>query len=89
MAMGAKAPDILRMILGEATRLAALGITIGLGIAFLTTPLLAGLLFGVDARDPTTFLSIALLLGCVALVSAFLPARRAAGVEPLAALRYE
>jgi putative ABC transport system permease protein len=89
MAMGAKAPDILRMILGQATRLAALGITIGLGISFLTTPLLADLLFGVDARDPITFLGIALLLGSVALVSAFLPARRAARVEPLAALRYE
>ncbi len=87
--MGAKARDITRMVLGQVTALAVLGVAIGLLAAFLVTPLLAGLLFGVGARDPVTFLGIAFLLGSVALASSLFPARQAARVEPLSALRHE
>jgi putative ABC transport system permease protein len=89
MAMGARARDIGRMVLRQAAGLTVLGVVIGLLIAFFTTPLIAGLLFGVDARDPVTFLGIAFLLGSVALASSLLPARRAARVAPLSALRHE
>jgi putative ABC transport system permease protein len=89
MAMGAKAQDILKLVMGETTRLAAMGVGIGLAAALLVTPLMASLLFGVRPRDPLTFVGIALVLSAVVLVAAVLPARRAARVEPLEALHYE
>jgi putative ABC transport system permease protein len=89
MALGAKANDIVRMVFGEVGRLTLLGIALGSFAAFLITPFMTSLLFGVSPRDPWTFLGIIALLGTVALVSALLPARRAARVEPLVALRYE
>ena len=67
----------------------SLGVVIGLVVAFFITPFMASLLFAVSARDPWMFLGIVLVLGTVTLVSALLPARRAARVEPLVALRYE
>ena len=89
MALGAKAHDILRMVFGEVGRLTLLGVAIGLFAAFFVTPFMASLLFGVNARDPWMFLGIVLVLGTGTLVPALLPARRAARVEPLVALRYE
>ncbi len=89
MALGAKANDILRMVLGEVGRLTFLGVVIGSLAAFFITPFMTSLLFGVSPRDPWMFTGIVLLLGTVTLVSALLPARRAVRVEPLVALRYE
>jgi putative ABC transport system permease protein len=89
LAMGAKTQDIHRMVWGRVARLTVLGVVIGLAAAFFVAPLTSGLLFGVDARDPVTFLGIALLLGVVAMLSSLIPARRAARVEPLVALRHE
>ncbi len=87
MALGAEARQIRTLMLGRGVRLAAIGITIGLLGAIATSRLLAGMLFGVTATDPLTYLALALLVVIVAVVASYLPARRAARVDPLTALR--
>jgi ABC-type antimicrobial peptide transport system permease subunit len=72
---------------GEGLRLLGAGIAIGLLAALGTTRLLRGLLHGLSATDPVTFVGIPLLLGLVALLAAYLPARRAAALDPMTALR--
>jgi putative ABC transport system permease protein len=89
MALGASKRDVLRLVVGQGTALAVTGVGIGLAGSVLLTRLMAGLLFGVSATDPLTYLLIALLLTGVALVASFIPARRAAKVDPMIALRYE
>ena len=70
-------------------RLAVVGIALGAGGALVLTRLLAGLLYGIGASDPGTFGAAAILLGLVALLASYLPARRAARVDPMIALRNE
>jgi len=70
-------------------RLALVGVAIGVASAFGLTRILASFLFGVTARDPTVFVSVPLILTVIALVAVWLPARRAARVDPAVALRYE
>jgi predicted permease len=89
MALGAKRIDVLRLILGEGMKMAALGLAIGLMAALGLTRLMAGLLFGVGATDPLTFAAVALLLIIVALAACYIPARRAMRVDPIVALRCE
>ncbi|MCI0486611.1 MAG: ABC transporter permease [Blastocatellia bacterium] len=89
MALGAQKGDVLRLVLGESLILVLVGIAIGLGAAFYVTRSLESLLYEVSATDPLTFASISLLLVVVALAAAYLPARRAAKVDPMTALRYE
>jgi ABC-type antimicrobial peptide transport system permease subunit len=87
MALGADRGDILREVLGQGARLAATGLVLGAVIAALATPLMASLLVNVSPIDVTTFGATALLLLAVALVAAWLPARRAANLDPVQALR--
>ena len=89
VALGAQPSDVSRLVLSHAGKLAASGVMIGVASALFLTRLLSSLLFGVTATDPWTYIVVAALLCTVALVAGYLPARRAARVDPLVALRYE
>lgn len=89
MALGADAGDILRLMARQSVMVTGAGLLIGFVGAFSLARLLAGLLFGVSASDPVAFLGIPALLAAVAAVATWSPARRAARVEPLVALRHE
>jgi putative ABC transport system permease protein len=89
MALGAAQSTIFRLVVGQAMTLVAISVVIGLVGAFAVTRLLNSLLFGVGASDPFTFLAIVCLIAAVAFMAAWLPARRAAQVDPIVALRAE
>ena len=86
MALGAQTGDVLGMIVRQGMKLALVGIAVGLAAALGVTRLIANLLFGVEATDPMTFAAISLLLAVVALLACYLPARRAAKLDPMNAL---
>jgi len=87
VALGAQRGDVFGMVLGQGLRLASAGIVFGVLAALLVGRALAGSLYGVSASDPVTLGSVALLIAAVALAASFLPARRAAAIAPMEALR--
>ncbi|HVF89035.1 MAG TPA: FtsX-like permease family protein, partial [Blastocatellia bacterium] len=89
MALGARAVDVLKLIVGRGLGLALVGVILGVAGAFALTRFLSSLLFGVTSTDPLTFIVVSGLLLLVAIVSSYLPARRATRVDPMRALRYE
>jgi putative ABC transport system permease protein len=89
MALGARRPDVLALIVKQGMALALMGIAAGAMLALGMTRLIAGMLFGITATDPLTFVGVAALLGTVAFLANYLPARRASKVDPMVALRYE
>jgi putative ABC transport system permease protein len=89
MALGAQSGDVSRMVVRQGMQMAVLGTMIGLAGAFGLARLLTALLFGVTAYDPVTFASVALVLSLAAFLACWLPARRAARVDPMRALRYQ
>lgn len=89
MALGAQQKNVLGLVVRHGMVMTLIGVGLGLGGAFAVTRVMASLLFGVSAHDPLTFVGIPLLLGAVALLACFVPARRATKVDPMIALRYE
>jgi putative ABC transport system permease protein len=89
MALGAQPLHVFGMVLNEGLRMTVAGVVLGLLGAFAITRVMASLLFGVRPTDPLTFAAVALLLSAIALLACFVPARRAAKVDPMVALRYE
>ena len=88
-ALGARRSNVIGLVLQQGMKLAGLGILIGLAGAFVVTHFIRSLLFGVAPTDPLTFAVIPVLLATVALLACWLPARRAANVDPMEALRCE
>lgn len=89
MALGAQRSDVFRMIVGQGLKLAIVGVVIGIGGALALTRFLSSLLYGVKPTDPLTFIAVSLVLTAVALLACYIPARRAAKVDPMVALRHE
>jgi putative ABC transport system permease protein len=89
MALGAQRRHIFKVVVGQGMIMALIGIAVGLAVALALTRVMSSLLFGVAATDPGVFTIIPLLLGGVALLASYIPARRATKVDPMIALRYE
>jgi len=89
MALGASSGSVLRMILGQGLVLAAIGLALGLAIAFAAARLLTTMLFQVKPNDPLVYVAVALLLAMVALLASYTPAKRASKIDPMTALRCE
>jgi ABC-type antimicrobial peptide transport system permease subunit len=89
MALGARATDVLNMVLRHAARIVGAGVAIGLAAAFFVSRLLQASLFEVTRTDPATYASVSVLLMLIALVACVVPARRATSVNPIVALRHD
>jgi putative ABC transport system permease protein len=89
LALGAGGSDVLRLVVGQGMRLVLIGLAAGLFGAWVLSRVLSSQLFGITAQDPVTYVTVALLLGAVALGATWLPAQRATRVDPMISLRTE
>ena len=89
LALGAQPSELLRMIVGQAAKLAAIGIAIGVAVALPLAPLLDSQLYGIESFDPMTFIAVPIVLLLIAALAALVPARKAMRIDPLAALRID
>jgi putative ABC transport system permease protein len=89
IALGARPVDVLRLIITQGMRPAIIGIAVGLAAAWLAARLIRGMLFGISAYDPVTFVVVPVFLAGIALLATYVPARRATRVDPMVALRAE
>jgi putative ABC transport system permease protein len=89
IALGAQRRDVVRLVVGRALRPVAGGVLIGLAAAVATTRVVRGLLYGTSPYDPATYAAVAVLLVGIAMLAAYAPSRRAAGADPMSALRAE
>jgi ABC-type antimicrobial peptide transport system permease subunit len=89
MALGAQRGDVIRMVLREAMMLVLIGLAVGIPLALASSRALHSLLFGLNSADPISLTLVVLLLAFVAAIAGMMPARRAAKVDPMVALRYE
>ena len=89
MALGAQSRDVLRLIVKQGVGPTLIGAALGLALSFAATRLIAGLLYGIEATDPLTFIFVPSFLLGVAVVACYLPARRGTKVDPILALRSE
>jgi putative ABC transport system permease protein len=89
MALGAESGDVFRLVVGQAVKLVAIGLAAGVAIALAGSQLMRSLLYGVTPTDPWTYVAICAVIGTIALVASYVPAARAARVDPLVAIRYD
>ena len=89
MALGARSGHVLRLVINQGMALTLIGLVLGVGISFAVTRVMSEMLFGVTATDPLTFVGVPIVLGVIAFLACYIPARRATKVDPLVALRYE
>jgi ABC-type antimicrobial peptide transport system permease subunit len=89
MALGARRGDVMQLVLREGLFLVAVGIVIGIPLALASSRVLHSFLFGLNGTDPLSLITVVLTLGSVAAFAGLIPARRAAKVDPMVALRYE
>jgi ABC-type antimicrobial peptide transport system permease subunit len=89
MALGATPSGVLRLVVGKGSRLAAVGVVLGLAGSFVLAGVLKGMLYGVSPSDPATFAAAVIVLGAVAILASLVPALRAARIDPIVALRQE
>ncbi len=89
IALGARTEDVVRLVVRQGAVLALTGVGAGIVVALAATRLMSGLLYGIRASDPITFIAVALVLSGVAIAASYIPARRAARVDPMIALRYQ
>jgi putative ABC transport system permease protein len=89
IAMGAGRPEVVRMVIGQAVRMALIGIVIGVPAALMLTGVMSTLLYEIEPTDPMTFVAVAALLVLTTILASLVPSARAARVDPLVALRHE
>jgi putative ABC transport system permease protein len=89
MALGAQQLDVLKLVVKSSMKIVLIGVVLGLAGAYILTRVMSNLIFGISVTDPSTFISMSLLLIIIALLASYIPGRRATKVDPIIALRSE